>query len=158
EHSHCLVDAGAAHPGRAPGTAFSRARLTPPRPGKTPFFAPGEGLPPLECRFGVLDHVIRIQALWRFAVTSVVLKNADASVNSWCGMCGDSVLGGPGPQLVCEGSEEPVCRACGQEHAPDLVALADLAHVAQRVGRVCRHVLVPPMEALLGLARAAEDY
>jgi hypothetical protein len=38
------------------------------------------------------------------------------------------------------------------------VALIDLAFTAQRVGRIGHHTLVPPMTALLDLARAAEDY
>ena len=47
---------------------------------------------------------------------------------------------------------------CGRKHAPSLVALLDLAHVAERVGRIGRHTLVPPLDALLALARAAEEY
>jgi hypothetical protein len=34
----------------------------------------------------------------------------------------------------------------------------ELAHVADRVGRIGRHTLVPPLDALLDLARAAENY
>ena len=60
------------------------------------------------------------------------------------------------PQMYAD--EEAVCRDCGKKHAPHVVALVDLAHVADRVGKVCRHALVPPMEALLALARAAEDF
>ena len=37
-----------------------------------------------------------------------------------------------------------------------LAALLDLAAVAERVGRIGKHTLVPPMAALLDLARAAE--
>jgi len=51
-----------------------------------------------------------------------------------------------------------VCRSCGKKHAPSLAALLDLERVAQRVGRIRRHTLVPPFEALLDLARAAEVY
>jgi hypothetical protein len=51
-----------------------------------------------------------------------------------------------------------VCRDCGKSHAPALAALLDLAHVADRVGRIGRHMLVPPLDALLDLARAAENY
>jgi hypothetical protein len=36
--------------------------------------------------------------------------------------------------------------------------LLDLAQVAERVGRIGRHTLSPPLGALLDLARAAEDY
>jgi hypothetical protein len=75
----------------------------------------------------------------------------------WCVLCGEEMTG-TGPQLAQAVTEEPVCRDCGKKHAPELVALLDLAKVADRVGQMCRHVMVPPMEALLGLARAAEDY
>ncbi len=34
----------------------------------------------------------------------------------------------------------------------------DLAYIAERVGRIGQHTLVPPMTALLDLARAAEEY
>ena len=37
-------------------------------------------------------------------------------------------------------------------------ALLDLACVAERVGRIGRHTLVPSMAVLLELARAAETY
>jgi len=39
-----------------------------------------------------------------------------------------------------------------------MIALLDLAHTAERVGRSCRHLLTPPMESLLDLAQAAENY
>ena len=74
----------------------------------------------------------------------------------WCAECGERMFAANGPQLYVD--EEPVCRDCGKKHAPQAVALVDLAHVAERVGRVSRHSLVPPMEALLALARAAEDF
>jgi hypothetical protein len=51
-----------------------------------------------------------------------------------------------------------VCRDCGKKHAPSLVALLDLAHAAERVGRISRHTVCPPMTALLDLAHAAEGY
>jgi hypothetical protein len=51
-----------------------------------------------------------------------------------------------------------VCSECGKKHAPTLAALVDLAGVAERVGRIGRHTLVPPLGALLELARAAENY
>jgi hypothetical protein len=51
-----------------------------------------------------------------------------------------------------------VCHECGKGHAPQLIALLDLARSAKRLGKVCRHTLVPPMESLLALARAAEEY
>ena len=36
--------------------------------------------------------------------------------------------------------------------------MLDLAHVAQRVGHIARHTLVPSLKDLLDLARAAENY
>ena len=51
-------------------------------------------------------------------------------------------------------SQDCVCRACGQKHAPSLVALLDLAGTAERVGRIGRHSVFPPLGALLDLARA----
>ncbi len=78
--------------------------------------------------------------------------------NSWCCLCEAGLLTGAGPHLVLAETDEPVCRECGKKEAPHLVALVDLAQVAQRVGRMCKHVLVPPMEVLLSLARAAEDF
>ncbi len=75
-----------------------------------------------------------------------------------CALCGESTLTEAGPYLSRVDSAEPVCRACGRRHAPHLMSLVDLGHVAQRVGRTCGHTLVPPMEALLALARAAEDF
>jgi hypothetical protein len=39
-----------------------------------------------------------------------------------------------------------------------LAALMSLADAAERVGRIGRHMVVPPMTALLDLARAAEHY
>jgi hypothetical protein len=60
--------------------------------------------------------------------------------------------------LVVADTLERVCRECGKEHAPVLVALLDLACTAARVGHLGRHTLVPPLDALLDLARVAEDY
>jgi hypothetical protein len=39
-----------------------------------------------------------------------------------------------------------------------LLALLNLASVAHRVGQIGRHTISPPLEALLDLARAAENY
>jgi hypothetical protein len=55
-------------------------------------------------------------------------------------------------------SAAPVCRECGRHVAPELTALLGLGQVAERVGRMKRHTLVPPLEALLELAGAAENY
>jgi hypothetical protein len=75
-----------------------------------------------------------------------------------CGLCGGSTGPGAGPRLTVAGSETTVCRSCGKRHAPSLLALLDLARVAERVGRIGRHTVVPPMGAILDLVKAAEDY
>jgi hypothetical protein len=75
-----------------------------------------------------------------------------------CGFCGSQTMFAAGPELYLMDSSEPVCRDCGRKAAPQLAALLKLAHVAQRVGRIKRHTLMPPLEALLELAGAAEVY
>jgi hypothetical protein len=55
-------------------------------------------------------------------------------------------------------SSDPVCKECGRKHAPSLVALVHLADEAERVARIGRHTVFPPLTALLDLARAAETY
>jgi hypothetical protein len=75
-----------------------------------------------------------------------------------CGLCGGRTGTAAGPRLFLADSPDAVCRRCASKHAPSLVALLDLAQVAERVGRIGRHTLVPPLGALLDLARAAEDY
>ncbi|MCC6420356.1 MAG: hypothetical protein IT429_19140 [Gemmataceae bacterium] len=74
-----------------------------------------------------------------------------------CGMCGNTVPAN-GPHLSVADDGAKVCRDCGKRHAPALAALLDLARVAERVGRIGRHTVVPPMAAILDLVKAAEDY
>jgi hypothetical protein len=89
----------------------------------------------------------------------LTIKLGRCSANDTCALCGKRLHGGAGPHLYRDdGTDEPVCRDCGRLHAPPLVALLDLARVAERVGRIGRHTLVPPLHALLDLARAAENY
>ena len=88
----------------------------------------------------------------------ITLKIADEPGSAPCPCCGEAVLWSRGPRLATTDTDETVCRRCGKRQAPNLVALLDLAHVAERVGRQCRHLLTPPMESLLDLARAAENY
>lgn len=85
------------------------------------------------------------------------IKVSDEGDNCCCGLCGEFMGSTPGPRLHLD-SGDTVCRRCGKRHAPHLMALVDLAQVAERVGQSCRHLLVPPMEVLLALASAAEDY
>jgi hypothetical protein len=75
-----------------------------------------------------------------------------------CGLCGAPTLFEAGTQLVLAESQQPVCEACGKQHAPPLAALLQLANEAERVGRIGRHTVFPPYTALLDLARAADNY
>jgi hypothetical protein len=86
------------------------------------------------------------------------IKLGHCATNHACALCGKGLGHTAGPRLFLDDSSEAVCRECGKLHAPSLVALLDLARVAERVGRIGRHTLVPPLGALLDLARAAEDY
>jgi hypothetical protein len=76
-----------------------------------------------------------------------------------CPVCGDShPRNAQGPGLFLEAHPSPLCRGCGKKLAPAMAALLELAVTAQRVGRRSRHMLTPPLESLLDLARAAENY
>ena len=75
-----------------------------------------------------------------------------------CGLCGHKAIQAAGPRLCLGEGPDTVCRDCARQHAPALVALLDLARVAERVGRVGRHTLSPPLEAMLRLMGAAESY
>jgi len=59
---------------------------------------------------------------------------------------------------VCADTFAPVCRNCGKKHAPAFAALLELTATAERIGSMSRHTLVPPMEALLDLAHAADGF
>lgn len=86
------------------------------------------------------------------------LVMAESDRNAPCAGCGELSLWGRGPRLVRAQSGEAVCRDCAKVHAPQLIALVDLAHTADKVGRHSRHLLTPPMKSLLELARAAETF
>jgi hypothetical protein len=86
------------------------------------------------------------------------IKLVPAEGKDTCGLCGKETSGDSGPRLYLVDREVGVCQGCGQQHAPSLVALLTLAKVAKRVGTIGRHTVVPPMEALLDLARAAENF
>ncbi len=89
----------------------------------------------------------------RFAI-----QYTDESLESCCPACGTRSSVKKGPRLFPVDSPMPICRDCGKRLAPNLVALIDLAQVADKVARKGRHMLTPSMESLLDLARAAEDY
>lgn len=91
-------------------------------------------------------------------MTNLTIAPSDSELGGSCALCGKWVAPAAGPRLVEASTREPVCRDCGRRNAPPLAALLDLGLVARRVGRIGRHTLVPPMNALLELARAAEHY
>jgi hypothetical protein len=88
----------------------------------------------------------------------LTIKLPGSASEDHCGLCGTAIGSSGGPQLFLEDREVEVCHTCGQKHEPSLAALLALAQVAKRVGTIGRHTVVPPMEALLDLARAAENF
>jgi hypothetical protein len=95
---------------------------------------------------------------WRVDMGTFTIRQVDEAKDCCCPKCGERYDGRRGLRLFAEDHERPVCRACGKKLAPTMVALLDLAHAAERVGRSGRRLLTPPMESLLDLARAAENY
>jgi hypothetical protein len=76
-----------------------------------------------------------------------------------CALCHQPIQGTAGtPQLANADTSALVCTECGRKYAPTLAALLKLGQVAERVGRMGRHTLFPPLPALLDLARVAEEY
>jgi hypothetical protein len=95
----------------------------------------------------------------RTTTSELVLQlHPRATAEDPCAFCGRPTPPAEGPGLRLADHLGVVCRDCGKEHAPSLVALLDLVRAAERVGRICRHTVSPPMTALLDLARAAECY
>jgi hypothetical protein len=91
-------------------------------------------------------------------MSPLTIKLFQEPVENTCGLCGNQTRSTSGPCLSRADSLAVVCRECGKKHAPGLVALLDLAHVAQRAGKVGRHTVVPPMTVMMDLVKAAEDY
>ena len=87
---------------------------------------------------------------------AIVIASSDCS--ACCSTCGNAALWGSGPRIVSSDTAEPMCRDCGRDHAPHLIALLDLAQTADKVGRHSRYLLTPTMKSLLELARAAETF
>lgn len=52
-----------------------------------------------------------------------------------CTSCGDAFIPHRGPALFDRESRRPVCRDCGQSHAPNLVRLLELGDAARRFVR-----------------------
>jgi hypothetical protein len=91
-------------------------------------------------------------------MTRLVIGFKECAEETGCSLCGRRAVSGAGPSL-CRGDDQGfVCGSCGAEHEPVLAALLELGRAAGRVGRMGRHVLAPPLGALLELAHAAECY
>jgi hypothetical protein len=93
-------------------------------------------------------------------MTQLALQCNPDAYQGDCALCNKPTTLAAGPQLVLVENEKgsPVCLACGRQAAPALAALVGLAGTAERVGRINRHTVTPPLSALMELARAAESY
>jgi hypothetical protein len=91
------------------------------------------------------------------ALTQLVLHHSPTAREDFCGLCGRPTTAPAGTQL-CLPNSDLACKDCGRKHAPSLAALVHLASEAERVARIGRHTVFPPLTALLDLARAAEAY
>jgi hypothetical protein len=88
----------------------------------------------------------------------LVLQNCSTAREDFCGLCGRLTTAAAGVQICVAERSDVVCKDCGRKHAPQLEALAHLAGEAERVARIGRHTVFPPLTALLDLARAADNY
>src|SRR5690348_14084010 len=87
-------------------------------------------------------HLIPARRPVEFAdMIECVLVMAETVKSASCPGCGEQALWTPGPRLVCAESGDAVCRDCAKVHAPQLIALVDLAQTADKVGRHSRHLL-----------------
>lgn len=91
-------------------------------------------------------------------MTRLAIQMADDRTDESCAVCGVRLRCVSGPQLFVAGSDRVVCRSCGLKLQPALVALVDLAGAAERVGSIARHTLWMPLERMLDLAHAAQQY
>lgn len=91
-------------------------------------------------------------------MTPLLVSHSPLPATIPCPLCATSVSVAAGLQLVTADGQRTVCLACGRKHAPALAALLALADEARRVGRIGRHLVVPPYAALLDLARAADTF
>jgi hypothetical protein len=91
------------------------------------------------------------------ALTQLVLQHSPTAREDFCALCGRPTTAPAGTQL-CLPNSELACKDCGRKHAPSLAALVHLAAEAERIARIGRHTVFPPLTALLELARAADAY
>ncbi len=75
-----------------------------------------------------------------------------------CGLCEQRLLPTNVHQIVLGDTYEGVCSDCVKRWDPSLAALVELSVAAERIGKIGRHSVFPPMSALPDLSRAAENY
>ncbi len=88
----------------------------------------------------------------------LILQCQPSTEDGGCTLCGRPADASAGLRLAWADGSGPVCGDCARKTSPSLAALMVLADAAERVGRIGQHTVVPPMTALLELARAAENY
>ena len=82
-------------------------------------------------------------------MSNIVLQNHPDTFRGPCGVCGKPTALVAGLQLCQAEKGRPICGICGRRAAPALAALVGLANAAERVGRINRHTVVPPLTALM---------
>ncbi len=60
----------------------------------------------------------------------VTIKNNIFGGDHLCAVCGGNTETAFGPDLFLEGTMQVVCRGCGRDYAPNLVALLELSEEA----------------------------
>src|SRR3954465_5334777 len=91
-------------------------------------------------------------------MTELVLQCSPTATNAPCVICDRPTAAPAGTRLCRADRAGPVCPERGRRPAPARAARVSLASAAERVGRIGRHTVFPPLTALLDLARAAENY
>jgi ribosomal protein L32 len=61
-----------------------------------------------------------------------------------CASCGDEILAHRGPALFKAGTKQIICRSCGEDHTPHLIALLDLSDAAARYIRTREYKTTHP--------------
>jgi hypothetical protein len=70
-------------------------------------------------------------------MSEVTIKNNIFGGDHFCAVCGDNTATSMGPDLFLEGTMQVVCRGCGKEFAPNLVALLELSENAVKYSVSC---------------------
>lgn len=91
-------------------------------------------------------------------MSHLALHTREDATTEICGLCGQVIELPAGHQLRTIDNLDPVCADCAGKHAPSLAALVNLARTAERISRIGRNSVFPPLTALLDLASAAEMY